>query len=51
MIEAVLQAIQISIPADLYDGNAITLHTSAFAAARSLAGSVDKIRMCRPGLN
>jgi len=39
---AVLHAVQISTPAELYDGNAITLHTSAIAAARNPAGSVDK---------
>jgi len=43
-------------PAELYDGNAMTLHTSAFAAVCSLAGSVDKTRIFMnvlnvPGLN
>ena len=45
MVEAIPQAIQISTTAELYESNAITLCTSAFAAARSLAGSVDKIRI------
>ena len=43
-------------PAELYDGNAMTLHTSAFAVVCSLAGFVDKTRIFMnvlnvPGLN